>query len=209
MAFCRLTGAARRYHSFACSMDNLLNICGKIPAAPRTVPKVKVVNKAMPSCLCFSPWVSTLHLRKPALSCGQGSVSMPERWGRVRHRGRTVARSSQNQDPLWQVWNRAGERPQICDVLERIARLQNPRAVVWRGSGIPSDQQGMKVLGTPLGHVDFVTQHLQSVTDEQRCLLERIPLIRLVVAPPLRIRSSKLPDSGSVPCSGGVVRTDP
>ena len=31
--------------------------------------------------------------------------------------------------------NRAGERPQICDVLERIARLQNPRAVVWRRSG--------------------------------------------------------------------------
>ena len=76
------------------------------------------------------------------------------------------------------VWNRAGERPQICDVLERIARFQNPRAVVWRGSGIPSDQQGMKVLGTPLGHVDFVTQRLQSVTEEQRCLLERIPLMQ-------------------------------
>ena len=33
--------------------------------------------------------------------------------------------------------------------------------------------------------------------------------IRLVVAPPLRASSSKLPDSRSVPCSGGVVRTDP
>ena len=33
--------------------------------------------------------------------------------------------------------------------------------------------------------------------------------IRLVVALPLRISSSKLPDSGSVSCSGGVVRTDP
>ena len=55
------------------------------------------------------------------------------------------------------------ERPQICGVLGRIARLHNHRAVVWRRSGIPSDQLGMKVLGTP-GHADFVTQHLQSVT---------------------------------------------
>ena len=29
------------------------------------------------------------------------------------------------------VWNRAGERPQICDVLERIARLQ-----LWCGGGL-------------------------------------------------------------------------
>ena len=41
-------------------------------------------------------------------------------------------------------------------LLERIARMENPRAVVWRGSGIPTEQQGIKVLGTPLGHDDFV-----------------------------------------------------
>ena len=62
------------------------------------------------------------------------------------------------------VWNRGGERPAICDVLERIARVQNPQAVVWRGSDIPSNQQGIKVLGTPLGHVDFIAQHLRNVT---------------------------------------------
>ena len=28
-------------------------------------------------------------------------VTMPACWGRARHRGRTVARSSQKQDPLW------------------------------------------------------------------------------------------------------------
>ena len=31
------------------------------------------------------------------------------------------------------------ERPAICDVLERIAQVQNRQAVVWRGSDIPSD----------------------------------------------------------------------
>ena len=64
------------------------------------------------------------------------------------------------------VWNRGGERPAICDVLERIARFH------------PSDQQGIKVLGTPLGHVDFVAQHLRNVTEEQQCLLERFPTVQ-------------------------------
>ena len=32
-------------------------------------------------------------------------------------------------DGKTKVWNRAGERPQICDVLERIALLQNTRGV--------------------------------------------------------------------------------
>ena len=76
------------------------------------------------------------------------------------------------------VWNRAGERPQNCDVLERVAQMENPRAVVWRGSGIPTEQQGIKVLGTPLGHDDFVAQHLRTVTRDHHCLLERIPLMQ-------------------------------
>ena len=75
------------------------------------------------------------------------------------------------------VWNRSGQRPPICDVLERIARIQNPQAVVWRGSNIPTELQGIKVLGTPLGHADFVSRHLRTVTEEQRCLLDRIPML--------------------------------
>ena len=35
-----------------------------------------------------------------------------------------------------------------------------PPVVVWRGdSALPSDQQGVTILGTPLGHVDFVRAH--------------------------------------------------
>ena len=55
--------------------------------------------------------------------------------------------------------------------------------MVWGGGGgggsdIPSHQQGITVLGTPLGHVDFIAQHLLNVTEEQRCLLERIPMVQ-------------------------------
>ena len=76
------------------------------------------------------------------------------------------------------VWNCGGEKPAICDVLEHIARVQNPQAVVWRGSDIPSHQQGITVLGTPLGHVAFIAQHFRNVIEEQRCLLERIPMVQ-------------------------------
>ena len=76
------------------------------------------------------------------------------------------------------VWNRAGIRPLACDVLERIARIQHPSAVVWRGSDIPTVDQGIRVLGTPLGHPDpDVARHLQRVQQEQQILLDRIPSV--------------------------------
>ena len=69
------------------------------------------------------------------------------------------------------IWNREGNRPAICDMLERIAQMVNPRAKVWMGSRVPTAEQGMKVLGTPLGHEDYVARHLESVADLQRVLL--------------------------------------
>ena len=69
-------------------------------------------------------------------------------------------------------------RPPGCDVLEQIARTVNPTARVWRGSGVPTEQQGMKILGTPLGHPDFVWRHLAELAAEQRLLLERIPCVK-------------------------------
>ena len=74
------------------------------------------------------------------------------------------------------VWNR-GIRPVVCNVLERIARVGNPQAVVWTGSGIPSHKQGVKILETPLGHPDFVAAHLQRVSAEHQTLLQRIPSV--------------------------------
>ena len=65
-----------------------------------------------------------------------------------------------------------------CDVLEQIARTVNPTARVWRGSGVSTEQQEMKILGTPLGHPDFVRRHLAELVSEQRLLLERIPHVK-------------------------------
>ena len=43
---------------------------------------------------------------------------------------------------------------------------------------LPTDGQGIKLLGTPLGHPDFVARHVRSVTEEHQVLLQRIPRVR-------------------------------
>ena len=71
-----------------------------------------------------------------------------------------------------QVWNGAGIRPPACEALEWIARAVDPRAVVWKGPELPVEDQGIKVLGTPLGHPEFITAHLERITAEHRVLLD-------------------------------------
>ena len=46
---------------------------------------------------------------------------------------------------------------------------------VWRGSEVPTTMQGMKVLGTSLGHPDHVASHLSAMTRKHGVLLEAIP----------------------------------
>ena len=47
------------------------------------------------------------------------------------------------------------DRSRAC-VMDQVARGLNPEAKVWRGSELPTHKQGMKVLGTLLGHPDHV-----------------------------------------------------
>ena len=64
------------------------------------------------------------------------------------------------------VWNKAGVRPQICDVLERMARDNDPSARVWRVSGVPLAEQGVKIWGAPF---------LKKVSEKHQILFQRIP----------------------------------
>ena len=64
--------------------------------------------------------------------------------------------SKRNFSPRWdgaktKVWNMAGVRPVSCDVLERIVRNENRWPVVWRGSGLDTREQGIKILGIRVG----------------------------------------------------------
>ena len=55
-----------------------------------------------------------------------------------------------------------------------MARETDRTARVWRGSEVPEDEQGMKVLGTPLGHPQFVRRFLSQLSEKHEVLL-RIP----------------------------------
>ena len=70
------------------------------------------------------------------------------------------------------IWNQSGVRPEACDRLERIAQVEKPQ------SNRLTHEQGLKVLGIPLGHDDFVAHHLRQVAREQQGLLDKIPLVR-------------------------------
>ena len=61
---------------------------------------------------------------------------------------------------IHQVWNRGG--------LE----------VVWRGDAtLPPEQQGIRVLGTLVGHPDFIRHLLRKKSDVHSRLFERIPSV--------------------------------
>ena len=56
-----------------------------------------------------------------------------------------------------QVWNRGGIEPEGMEDLTRAARRVKPDAVVWKGDPhLPSSQQGLRVLGVPIGHFEFI-----------------------------------------------------
>ena len=87
-------------------------------------------------------------------------------------------------DGKTQVWNSAGLRPVGCDTLDRVARATDPHfTTVWRGSGLPLSEQGIRILGTPLGHEEYVRSHLQRTIEAHTVLLERIPAVPDVIVP--------------------------
>ena len=75
---------------------------------------------------------------------------------------------------------RCGTRPECVPLLAtHWSALPGPTIPkLWCGRGPPSTaQQGIKVLGTPIGHQDFVAAQLELVRREHDVLLSRIPSI--------------------------------
>ena len=76
------------------------------------------------------------------------------------------------------IWNQVGVRPNACDMLERAARERDPDARVRRGAGVPAEEQGIKIWGTPIGHPKYVRRFLIGLTDEHQTLLNLIFFLR-------------------------------
>ena len=71
-----------------------------------------------------------------------------------------------------------GAEPRGCAELTAAARMVKENATVWVGDrNHPSAAQGMRMLGSPIGHPDFVRSFLDKKTAEHSVLLERIPAV--------------------------------
>ena len=74
--------------------------------------------------------------------------------------------------------NAAGCKPSMADVLRAAAQRRLPEAVAWRGDhDFPLAKHGMKVLGVPVGHVEFIKAELVEKSSEHSRLFERIPVV--------------------------------
>ena len=68
------------------------------------------------------------------------------------------------------VWNNSGHRPPNAEHL-------GPEE--WVGAReLPPEQQGITILGTPIGTPEFQATHLQATADQHSALLQRIPAIQ-------------------------------
>ena len=77
------------------------------------------------------------------------------------------------------LWNRAGSFPRDCEILEDAARWVDPDAVVWKGDpDLPLSQQGIKILGVPVGRKEFIEHELDSRATCHAELLEKIPNVK-------------------------------
>ena len=77
-----------------------------------------------------------------------------------------------------QVWNRGGVDPANIQFSSRmLLSLTQTRLFGEEDEVLPTIDQGVVILGTPLGHSDFVQRHLQSKVESHRVLLERIPAV--------------------------------
>ena len=130
----------------------------------------------MRSCLCFTLWGSIQLWKRSTANSAPQSVywhtMMTSTLSPLTQNGKVGPIHAAMQNELWvhscvridggktQVWNAAGQKPGVCDAMDQVARGLNPEAKVWRGSELPTHKQGMKVLGTPLGHPDYVAAQL-------------------------------------------------
>ena len=77
------------------------------------------------------------------------------------------------------IWNRGGIMPDRSNILEQTARAVDPTAKVWRGSHEDrAESQGIIVLGTPVGHQEFVKQKLLKTVAEHSNFLLKIPEVK-------------------------------
>ena len=104
-------------------------------------------------------------------------VCLPDRAGSIfKHLQEALEQYARIQVHLvkTQVWNRGGHVPPACVEMQAATDRANPQsqARIWRGAGLPS-QQGIRALGIPIGHEEYVQAELRATTEKHSILLDR------------------------------------
>ena len=74
-----------------------------------------------------------------------------------------------------QLWNQGGVEPPVCVRVCSDARELDPTFIVWRGDPtLPTANHCITILGTRLGHWDFVEAALQAKSREHDTLFDRL-----------------------------------
>ena len=77
-----------------------------------------------------------------------------------------------------QMFNRGDVLLCGCQHILQAGRQLNLSVIVWRGDSVlPPEQQGVTILGTPLGHVEFVKAHMRVKAEEHGDLLNRVEAV--------------------------------
>ena len=71
------------------------------------------------------------------------------------------------------VWNRVGEELEACSSMQEAAQRVDSDARVWTGDG-PLSQQGLRVLGIPIGTPEFVRSQLEQTSLKHKVLFNRL-----------------------------------
>ena len=70
-------------------------------------------------------------------------------------------------DGKTQLWNSFGQVPAGTEALTGAAQRSDPEAIVWRGDiSLPAEEQGVTVLGTPVGHPAYVRSRMAAVSEK-------------------------------------------
>ena len=99
--------------------------------------------------------------------------------------GARVVNKSRDRHPFrdTKLSNAEGRKPGVADALTKVAQKVKPEAVVWRGDlSLPTSEQGLKVLGVPVGHPECIVRELAQKAEEKSLLSEHIPLVEDVQA---------------------------
>ena len=73
------------------------------------------------------------------------------------------------------LWNQGGVVPSGTAALTAAARICDPEATVWCGDqALPTPEQGIRILGTPLGHPDYVRAELSQLSVKHDALMDKI-----------------------------------